>query len=172
MMRRLISAFGVMAIAGLMSGTADAQFKYGMNYFTFENTDNGNGDGSGPAFQPGGWNATTSGAIWISKGGATPVLNTQDLNFELDYRSTPTSPWVNLTGACLLSNGVAVGDVDRVGFYPGYWYDVSATSNLTLPTTGLSGQFLPAGNPEPELPRRRADPSRDAVQFVRLDRRL
>ena len=99
MMRRLISVLGVMALAGPMSGTADAQFKYGMNYFTFENTENGNEDGSGPAFQPGGWNATSDGAIWISTGGATPLLNTQDLNFELDYRSTPTSPWVNLTAS-------------------------------------------------------------------------
>ena len=49
---------------------ASAQFQYGMNYFEFDNWDNGGGDGSGPAFQPGGWTATTSGAIWISTGGA------------------------------------------------------------------------------------------------------
>ena len=64
-----------------------------------------------PGLPAGGWTATTDGAIWISTGGATPVLNTQDLNFQLDYRSTPTSPWVTLTGAYLLSNGVADGDV-------------------------------------------------------------
>ena len=69
-----------------------------MNFFQFTNLGNANGTGSGPAFQPGGWTATTDGAIWISTGSATPVLNTQDLNFQLDYRSTPTSPWVTLTG--------------------------------------------------------------------------
>ena len=121
-MRRLISLLGVMAMVGLMSGTASAQFEYGMNYFQFDNWDNGNGDGSGPAFQPGGWNATTDGGIWISTGGSTPVLNTQDLNFQLNYRSTPTSPWIAITGAYLLSNGVAKLDVTvGSGGYPGYW---------------------------------------------------
>ena len=85
-MRRLILVLAVTAIAGLMSGTASAQFQYGMNYFQMENWDNGGGDGSGPAFQPGGWTATTGGAIWISTGGTTPTLNEHDLNFQLNYR--------------------------------------------------------------------------------------
>ena len=48
----------VMAIAGLMSGTAYAQFQYGMNYFSLTNwgQSGGDSDGNGPAFQPGGWN--------------------------------------------------------------------------------------------------------------------
>ena len=109
-----------------------------MNFFQFTNGGNGNGDGSGSAFQSGGWNATTDGAIWISTGGATPVLNTQDLNFQLDYRSTPTSAWITLTGAYLLSNGVAQGDV-TVGSagYPGYWMGIdgaTAAGETTTPT--------------------------------------
>ena len=46
----------------------------GTNFFQFTNLGNAKRDGSGPAFQPGGWTATTDGAIWISTGGATPVL--------------------------------------------------------------------------------------------------
>ena len=181
-MRRLISVLGVMAMVGLMSGTASAQFEYGMNYFQFDNWDNGNGDGSGPAFQPGGWNATTDGAIWISTGGSTPVLNTQDLNFQLDYRSTPTSPWIAITGAYLLSNGVAKLDVTvGSGGYPGYWMGATTrpagetitSTHLAVPDGGQRQRnVLPAGNLKLELPRRPADPGGDAVQSVRLDRRL
>ena len=181
-MRRLLSLLGVMAIAGLMAGTASAQFQYGMNYFQFDNWDNGNGDGSGPAFQPGGWNATTSGGIWISTGGNTPVLNTQDLNFQLNYRSTPTSPWIAITGAYLLSNGVAKLDV-TVGDagYPGYWMgcdDATGWGNNTPDSTspyrmvanGNGVYYLP-GTLNPNYPDG-ADPSGDAVQSVRLDRQL
>jgi hypothetical protein len=121
----MISVLGVMAIAGLMSGTAYAQFQYGMNYFSLTNwgQSGGDSDGYGPAFQPGGWNATTDGALWISTGGATPVLNTHDVNFELDFRLTPTSPWTVITNTCLLSTGVAYGDVNIMGTtaYPGYF---------------------------------------------------
>ena len=162
MMRRLILVLGVMAIAGLMAGTAHAQFQFGMNYFVFENTENGNEDGSGPGFQPGGWNATTSGAIWISTGGATPVLNTQDLNFELDYRSTPTSPWIDLTGAYLLSNGVAVGDVTEWGT-PGYWYDVSTTSTSPYYMTDNGTFYLPGTGPTTDYPDGR--PTQEGMQF-------
>jgi hypothetical protein len=116
----------VVAISLLAGGAARANgYVAGMNFFEFGNWGNADGDGSGPAFQPGGWNATTDGAIWISTGGATPVLNTEDLNFQLDYRSTPASPWIKLTGAYLLSNGVAYRDVNfngtPNGVYPGYW---------------------------------------------------
>ena len=125
-MRCLMAVSTIVAVSMLGGGVACAGgYVAGMNFFEFGNWDNGGGNGSGLAFQSGGWSATTNGAIWISTGGATPVLNTQDLNFQLDYRSTPTSHWVTLTGAYLLSNGVAYGDVAVGGkpanAYPGYW---------------------------------------------------
>jgi hypothetical protein len=154
MMRRLISVLGAMAVAALTAGTAAAQFEIGMNYFYFENVDN---DGSGS--DPGGWAATTEGALWISTGGATPVLNTQDLNFQLDYRSTPTSPWTTITGAYLLSNGVAVGDVNG---YAGYWW--GETVDTTSPyQIGAGKYYLPGTGPTAEYPD--GQPTQAGMQF-------
>ena len=149
----------IVAASVLAGGAACAAgYVSGMNFFQFTNGDNGNGDGSGSAFQSGGWNATTDGAIWISTGGATPILNTQDLNFQLDYRSTPTSAWITLTGAFLLSNGVA-GDV-TVGSagYPGYWMgidgatgwgnnDPDTTSPYRIASKGPGIYYLPGTQP-------------------------
>ncbi len=39
----------------------------------------------------------------------------QDLNFELDYRSTPTSAWTVITNSLPLSTGVAYSDVNVMG---------------------------------------------------------
>jgi hypothetical protein len=150
----------IVAVTVLAGGAACASgYVTGMNFFQFTNYDNGNGDGSGSAFQSGGWDATTDGAIWISTGGATPVLNTQDLNFQLDYRSTPTSPWVTLTGAYLLSNGVAQGDVTvGSGGYPGYWMGIDgatawgndnsdSTSPYRITAKGPGIYYLPGTQP-------------------------
>ncbi len=171
-MRQLISILAATAIVALMSGTAPGQgFQLGMSYFEFENQDNGGGDGSGPAFQAGGWNATTDGALWISTGGATPVLNTQDLNFELDFRLTPTSPWTVVTNTCLLSTGVAYGDVDIMGkvAYPGYFLgddDATGWGNTHLdpsPCAMGRGQYWLPGTYDPDYPNGR--PTEEGWQF-------
>ena len=91
-MKRLIVALGAMAVVGLMLGTtfADlAQFQLGMNEFYLGNVNYPTGS-NGAAFQAGGWTATTEGAIWIKTGSDPPVINAQDLNLELDFRTTPT----------------------------------------------------------------------------------
>ena len=180
-MRRIISVLAVVAIAGLMSGTASAQFQYGMNYFELSNWDNGEGSGVGPAWVlPTGPTATTDGAIWISTGGTTPVLNTQDLNFELDFRLTPTSAWTVITNTCLLSTGVAYGDVNIMGTtaYPGYWLgDDNATGwgNTHLDPSpyaeGLGQYYLP-GTLDPDYPDGRPTPDGWQFQSVRLDGQL
>ena len=117
----------------------------------------------------------------------TPVLDTQDLNFQLDYRSTPTSPWITLTGAYLLSNGVAYGrrqlrrQPRRV--YPGYWMGedgATRTGETRTPTarrrTG-SRPRAPESTTCPGPSRREAllwarPPSRGCSSTVCLDRRL
>ena len=157
-MRRLMAVLTITAAAALAGAAGADGYVAGMNFFQFGNGGNGAGDGSGPAFQAGGWNATTDGAIWISTGGATPVLNTQDLNFQLNYRSTPKSPWITLTGAYLLGNGVAIGDV-TVGDagYPGYWLgddgaapgngNPDSTSPYRLTAKGPGIYYLPGTEP-------------------------
>ena len=154
-MKRLTLLVGVLAIFGVMSGTADAQFQFGMNYFYFENTDCG-----GPAFLDGGWDATTEGAVWISTGGTTPVLNTQDLNFELDYRSTPTSPWTVITNTCLLSTGVALHDVNG---YAGYWYAGQGSSQDPSPYSMGGGKYYLPGTYDPSYPD--GKPTQAGMQF-------
>ncbi len=162
-MRCLMAVSTAVAVSILAGGVACANgYVTGMNFFQFGSWGNADGDGSGPAFQPGGWTATTDGAIWISTGGATPVLNTQDLNFQLDYRSTPTSSWVTLTGAYLLSNGVAYRDVNfngtPNGVYPGYWMgedgatatgntNPDSTSPYRLTAKGPGIYYLPGTQP-------------------------
>ena len=132
-----------------------------MNFFQFTNY---NGDG-GPV-DTGNWQLPRphGAPIWISTGAGAyePVLNTQDLNFELDYRSTPTSPWVTLTGAYLLSNGVAFADVTAVtralppalsGVLDGHrrrrrWdAHPDSTSPYPLPSKGPGMYYLPGTQP-------------------------
>ena len=102
-------------------------FQLGMNEFNLDNTNYPTGN-NGAAFQAGGWTATTEGALWIKTGSGSPVLNTQDLNFELDYRATPTSAWITITNTYLLSNGVAEYDCSYDYYsYPGQFEGVDNT---------------------------------------------
>ena len=166
-MRRLMGFAMIVAVL-LLAGSATCASGYvtGMNFFQFTNTDNGGGDGSGAAFQTGGWDATTAGAIWISTGGSTPVLNWQDVNFEVDYRATPTSAWTVITNSYLLSTGVALHDVNYTtpptpaGTYPGYGYwqgedgntalgntTPDSTSPYAIPSKGPGMYYLPGTQP-------------------------
>jgi hypothetical protein len=101
--------------------------------------------------------ATTDGAIWM-KNGNTYELNWHDLNFRLDFRSTPSSPWVTITGDYLLSNGVAAGDVNIIsliqggsptpaGAYPGYWLGADGASgwNNNQPDVTSPYRMVPNG---------------------------
>ena len=166
-MRCLTAVSTIVAVLFLAGGVAWADgYVTGMNYFQLSNWGNGGGDGGGPAFQAGGWTATTGGAIWISSGGNSPVLDTQDLNFQLDYRSTPTLPWVILTVAYLLGNGVAYGDVAPGGTpanaYPGYFMgedgvtalgneNPDSTSPYRMVASGNGVYYLP-GSYNPQFP--------------------
>ena len=150
-MKRLMTVLGAMAVVGLMAGTACADltnFQLGMNEFCLSNCSYP----MGAAFQPGGWTATTNGALWIATGGGPPVLNTQDLNFELDYRATPTSAWITVTNTYLLSNGVAQYDcsIDYYA-YPGEFEGVNNT--FGVPADHASPyRYLYAGSAEYVLP--------------------
>ena len=166
-MRRLMTVLGAMAVVGLTLGTACADlvgFQLGMNEFNLDNTNYPTGN-NGAAFQAGGWTATTEGALWIKTGSGSPVLNTQDLNFELDYRATPTSAWITITNTYLLSNGVAEYDCSYDYYsYPGqfegvdntfgvpadhaspYRYLYAGSAEYVLPGTGPTGQY-PDGQP-------------------------
>ena len=158
-MQRLIGVWGVMAIAVLTAGAAHAQFQYGMNYFQFENWDNGGGDGSGAAFQPGGWTATTSGAIWISTGGTTPVLSAgPELRIGLPGHSNLCVDDNNNT--CLFSNGVAVGDATD-GLYPGYWWVDNVDHGSPCAMEG--GQYYLPGTLNPDYPD--GQPTQEGMQF-------
>jgi hypothetical protein len=119
-MKRFVTVLGAIALVGLTLGTAsaDVAFQMGMNVFFLGNDEYSRDPAVNPAFAPGGWTATTHGAIWMATTGGSPVINTQDLNIQLDFRSTPTSPWITVTGAYLLSNHVADGDCNWLA-YPG-----------------------------------------------------
>jgi hypothetical protein len=175
-MRRVMAVISVMAVMALTVSAAHAQFQFGMNYFTFSNWENGGGVGSGPAFQPGGWTATTDGAIWTKAANGTYELNWQDLNFQLDFRLTPTSPWVTLTGAYLTSNGVADVDVNfnhpetPAGAYPGYWMGADGATgwgnnnpDSTSPYRMGIGQYYLPGTYNPDYPDGR--PTQPGMQF-------
>ena len=117
-MRRWMTVFAAAALVGLISATASADVVYqmGMNSFYLGNDDYSIDPAVNPAFAPGGWTATTQGALWIDKGSG-PVINTQDLNIRLDYRSTPTSPWITVTGAYLIGDGT----INNVGYADCNW---------------------------------------------------
>ena len=93
------------------------------------------------------------------------MLNVQDLNFQLDYRSTPTSPWTTITGAYLLSNGVAVGDVNRLRWIP--WWSENALSEPTTSPYQMAQRrgkyYLPGTEPTPEYPD--GQPTQAGMQF-------
>jgi hypothetical protein len=152
-MRCVTAVIGAMAMLVLSVGAAHAQFEFGMNYFQFTNWDN---SGTGPAWQDGGWTATTEGAIWM-KNGSTYELNWHDVNFRLDYRHTPTDPWTTITGAYLLSNGVAAGDVNIIsliqgvpatpaGAYPGYWLGADGATGWNNNSPDVTSPYRMAGN--------------------------
>jgi hypothetical protein len=161
-MRRVAAILGVVAMAVLTASAAHGQFHFGMNYFDCNNWDNGGGDGSGPAFQPGGWTATTDGALW-TRTGSTYALNAQDVNMRLDFRLSPTSPWQTVTNTILVSNGVAYQDVNMGGYvYPGYWYCQQADPNS--PCHMGNGQYYLPGTYDPvDYPDGR--PTQTGMQF-------
>ena len=155
-----------------------------MNYFQFDNWDNGNGDGSGPAFQPGGWTATTNGALWIATAGGTPVINTQDLNLQLDYR-----PHSDVCVDPQVTGGVPVEQRGRLVrrdcnwlAYPGESLRVRRRDlvgpipaddrRLTsrYPTPAWASTSCRAPGADARLSGRSADAGRHAVQPLRLDR--
>jgi hypothetical protein len=124
-MRRAIVVLSVVAIVALAASSVQAGFVFGDYYFSFTNwgQSGGDSDGLGPAFQTGGWNATNNGAIWI-KTGSTYALNVNDFNAEIDFRAASNQSTIVITNTCLLSTGVAVGDVAPFGpaeAYPGYF---------------------------------------------------
>lgn len=126
-MRRATAVVSVLAIVALAASAVQAtSFQFGNYYFMFSNWDNGGGGGSGPAWVlPTGPTATTDGAVWI-KTGNTYALNVTDFNAEIDFRDLTTGGTVYvITNTCLLSTGVAYGDVDIEGnpanVYPGYF---------------------------------------------------
>ena len=57
------------------------------------------------------------------KTGSTYALNVQDVNIECDFRTASTQPATVITNTCLISSGVAYGDVNVMGqyAYPGYF---------------------------------------------------
>jgi hypothetical protein len=160
-MRSLKAVLGVAAVAALAVGSAYADgYLPGMSFIRLTNYGNGGG-GLGPAFQPGGWTATTNGALWIKTGSGDPVLNTQDVSFQLDFRTSSSQPWTTITGAYILgptNQGPAVHDVNWSGnpaeAYPGYWWGCDgntgsgnswpdSTSPYRLPDFGDGIYYLP-----------------------------
>ena len=137
-MRRLMTFSSVTAILLLAANAAFAQMQTGNWYFYISNWDNGGGNppGVGPAWVlPTGPTATTDGAIWV-KTGRTYALNTADVNIELDFRTAPGQPTILITDTCLLSNGVANGDVvlnSSGACYPGYFNDCFTARDVGAP---------------------------------------
>jgi hypothetical protein len=168
-MRFILFVVGVMGVVALVASPAHAQFAFGMNYFQFSNWDNGGGNWLGPDFTDP--NATTDGALWIKTGSAAPVWLAQDVNFRLDYRSTPSSPWVTITGAYLLSNGVAY--LDNWG-YAGYFMGADGatgwgnnnpdvTSPYRMVPNGNGVYYLPGTGATTDYPDGR--PTQPGMQF-------
>ena len=172
-MKRLMTVLGAMAAVGLMVGTACADlqnFQLGMNEFALSNCEYAINPSVNPAFAPGGWTATTNGALWIATAGGTPVINTQDLNLQLDYRPTPTSAWIQVTGAYLLSNGVAAQDCNWLA-YPGEFggcdgvmgIPADDSSPYRYPYAGMGEYVLPGTGPTPDYPY--GQPTQGGMQF-------
>jgi hypothetical protein len=142
-MRYLTAGFAAVAVVVLAVGSVCAQgYQNGMYFIQLTNAGNGHGDGSGPAFQPGGWTATTNGALWIKTGSAAPILNTQDVCLQLDFRTASAAPWTTITGAYILgpsNQGPAFNDVATTS-YPGYWFGCDGDS-------GYGNSWLDATSP-------------------------
>ncbi len=124
-MRYLPAILGLTACALLAANTTCAQqFQPGDYYFELSNIGNGgDGAGTGPAWVlPTGPTSATGGAIWV-KTGSTYALNVQDVNIECDFRTASNQPTTVITDTCLISTGVAFGDVNVMGqyAYPGYF---------------------------------------------------
>ena len=115
---------------------------------------------------------TTNGALWIATGGGPPVLNTQDLNFELDYRATPTSAWITVTNTYLLSNGVAQYEcsIDYYA-YPGEFEGVDNTFGFRPTMRRLTGTYTPVRpsttcrEPGRQQTTRTAEPTQEGMGF-------
>ena len=184
-MRRLMAVSTIVAVSVLAGGTACAAgYVSGMNFFQFTNGDNGNGDGSGSAFQTGGWNATTDGAIWISTGRharvehAGPELPVglpihADVGVDHPDRRLP------------VEQRRGTGDVTRrqPAGYPviGWastarhgWGKQRPRQHVALPDRVQGPRhLLPARHPADGKPSvGQGDPAGDAVRLIRLDRRL
>jgi hypothetical protein len=155
----VLSAAAILLLAA-NAAFATQTFETGNWYFFLSNWDNGGGGyGLGPSFNlPTGPTATTDGAIWV-KTGSTYALNTQDVNMALDFRTAVGQPTILITDTCLLSDGVAIGDVvlnqSTGACYPGYFnsgytaHDVNAPYLVPQATTNNEYWLPTALNADP-----------------------
>ena len=71
----------------------------GTAYFIFQNEDNGSlyffDYGGSPNYDS--YTATSGGAMWLKTGTAPPVLLSEDVNMQLDWRPNSNSPWTTIT---------------------------------------------------------------------------
>ena len=189
-MRCLTAVSTIVAVLFLAGGVACADgYVLGMNFFQFTNWGNGGGDGSGPAFQTGGWTATTDGAIWISTGGSNARAEHAGLELPVGLPLHAHVAVGHADRGYLLSNGVAYGDVvtwrqrlpNLSGLLAGRRRrDRDRTGNTNPDSTspyadrvqGPRHVLLARDPAHGSPPAGQGDPAGDAVRLVRLDRRL
>ena len=142
-MRRVLTILSAATIVAFAVGAAQAtdtaywdSAPNGTAYFVFSNQDNGslyvNGYGGSPNYDS--YTATSGGAMWLKTGTPPPVLLSEDVNMELDWRPNSSSSWTMIT--TLLTTpptgysvgsayGSCWGDSFWGGYAPGTFGDLS-----------------------------------------------